>query len=99
MLKLFQDVLPLIGPGERRQWAFLLAVSLASGFARSLFLAMINAAIAIGSDNEHFLFYALAPLLLIAIIAAADFMVSLRSEFMRCSMATRMRNTMLDQLS
>jgi hypothetical protein len=46
MLRLFRDMVPLLAPDDRRQWSLLLAASVASGLAKSLFLALINAAIA-----------------------------------------------------
>jgi len=99
MLQLLKSLRPLLTADDRRQWMILLALALSAGVARSLFLALINAAIAAGSGaSESLAVYAVGAFALAAIVLGADYFVAIRGCRVFARMATRMRNRLLDQI-
>jgi putative pyoverdin transport system ATP-binding/permease protein len=99
MLHLIKSLRPLLTADDRRQWVILLCLSLAAGIARSLFLALINAAIAAGADaSQSLALYAAGALALAAVVLGADYFVATRGCWVFAGMATRMRNRLLDQI-
>ena len=99
MWQLIKSLRPLLTGDDRRQWSILLCFSLGAGIARSLFLALINAAIAAGADtSENLALYAVGALALAAVVLGADYFVATRGCWVFARMATRVRNRLLDQI-
>jgi len=99
MWRLIKSLRPLLTADDRRQWLILLALSLGAGVARSLFLALINAAIAAGADaSESLALYAAGAFALSAVVLGADYYVATRGCGVFARMAIRMRNRLLDQV-
>jgi putative ATP-binding cassette transporter len=99
MLQLIKSLRPLLTADDRRQWLILLWLSVSAGVARSLFLALINTAIAAGAAAaEGLALYAAGALALAAVVLGADYFVATRGCRVFAGMAIRIRNRVLDQI-
>ncbi len=98
IFSLIKDIQPLLLKSDRQQWAILLGASLASGLSRSLFLAIINTAVALNGDWHDMLPYTAGAIALIGVMICADFFGAVRGRRVSLSMAMRLRNRLLDQI-
>jgi putative ATP-binding cassette transporter len=98
IISLFKDIQPLLLRRDRRQWSFLLVASLASGLSRSVFLAVVNGAIALRGDFQAIIPHTFAAFGLIAIMTMADYFGMVRGRYVSLAMALRLRNRLLDQI-
>jgi putative ATP-binding cassette transporter len=99
MLQLIKSFRPILTADDRRRWLILLCLSVSAGVARSLFLALINDAIAAGAAaSESLALYAVGAFALAAVVLGADYFVATRGCLVFARMAIRMRNHLLDQI-